>query len=230
MSLQSLREQVYEANMELVRAGLVIDTFGNASGMCRKCGLVVIKPSGVPYDKLTPADLVVSDIEGKIVEGELRPSSDLPTHLALYKAFPRIGGVAHTHSTYATSWAQACREIPCLGTTHADYWHGPIPVTKSLTPEEIADNYEWNTGAAITRRFRDLDPMEIPSVLVAGHAPFCWGTTPAKAAHTATILEQAARMSYYTVTLNAGISTLDTAVHDKHFLRKHGSQAYYGQK
>jgi len=177
--LESLRREVLEANLELVRRGLVVDTFGNASGIAREQNMVVIKPSGVAYDNLRPQDLVVSDLEGNIVEGSLRPSSDLPTHLVLYKSFPQIGGVAHTHSRSATAWAQAAREIPCLGTTHADYFRGSIPVTEMLSEQEIESGYERNTGHVIARRFAAIDPLSMPAVLVAGHAPFCWGRTPA---------------------------------------------------
>src|SRR2546423_15658774 len=189
MLLQDLRKQVLEANLELVRRGLVLYTFGNASGISRDDGLVIIKPSGVPYEELKPEHLVISDLEGKIVEGELRPSSDLPTHLVLYKAFPAIGGVSHTHSEYATAWAQARRPIPCFGTTHADYFHGPVPVTSSLSDSEIADAYEENTGNVIVRALRDLDPSAVPAILVANHGPFTWGPDPASAAHNAVILE-----------------------------------------
>src|SRR4030088_1354270 len=178
MKLKTLREEVLEANLELVRRGLVLYTFGNASGIDREQGLIVIKPSGVPYESMKAEDLVVVDVDGKIAEGSLRPSSDLPTHLILYRSFPRIGGVAHTHSRAATSWAQAQREIPCFGTTHADYFEGPIPVTKPLRPAQIRADYEANTGHAIVRRFAKLDPLHQPAVLVAGHAPFCWGVPP----------------------------------------------------
>src|SRR5580658_9017140 len=227
--LQRLREQVLEANLELVRRNLVLYTFGNASGISREDGLVVIKPSGVPYEHMKAEDLVVTDMEGKIVEGSLRPSSDLPTHLVLYKEFAEIGGVVHTHSEYATAWAQARRPIPCFGTTHADYFHGPVPVTGELTPAEIAADYEKNTGLAITRLFDGLGDAQIPAVLVSGHAPFCWGATPAEAAHNAVILESVARIAYYTIGIASDAAPLPRALHDKHFLRKHGSQAYYGQ-
>jgi len=234
MKLQSLREEVLEANLELVRRGLVIDTFGNASGISRKEGLVVIKPSGVAYDRMRPADMVVTDIEGRIVEGTLRPSSDLPTHLALYRAFEVIGGVAHTHSRSATAWAQAGRPIPCLGTTHADYFHGPIPVTPSLRPAEIATDYELNTGHAIVRTLEGTlagkDPLAMPAVLVAGHAPFCWGSSAARAAHIAWILEEVAQMAYASLVINSNAAPLADELRDKHFQRKHGPAAYYGQK
>lgn len=229
MLLAQLREQVLEANLELVRKGLVLYTFGNASGIAREQGLVAIKPSGVPYDKLKPGDMVVTDLNGKIVEGDLRPSSDLPTHLCLYRTFPAIGGVAHTHSEFATAWAQAGRAIPCFGTTHADYFHGSVPVTDHLTAAEIDSDYEGNTGVAICRAFHDIDPEAVPAVLVRGHAPFCWGADVAAAAHNAVILESVARMAYYTLSLAADADALPRALHDKHFLRKHGSKAYYGQ-
>ena len=230
MRLEALRGEVCEANLEVVRRGLVLYTFGNASGIARAEGLVVIKPSGVPYDTLRPEHLVITDFEGKIVEGNLKPSSDLPTHLALYKAFPAIGGVVHTHSRYATAWAQAGREIPCLGTTHADYFHGPVPVTDAMQPDEIASGYEWNTGQVILRRFKGVDPMAKPGVLVAGHAPFCWGRTPAEAAHNAVVLEEIACLAYHALTINPEAGAISDALRDKHFLRKHGPKAYYGQK
>ena len=229
MILKTLREEVLEANLELVRRGLVLYTFGNASGIARDEGLVVIKPSGVPYDRMKPEDLVVTDLNGKIVEGSLRPSADLPTHLVLYRAFTSIGGIAHTHSRAATAWAQAQREIPCLGTTHADYFHGPIPVTKPLRAAEIRKDYEANTGHVIVRRFAKLDPLRAPAVLVAGHAPFCWGKTPAEAAHVAVIVEEIAGMAFQTLAANPKTCAISKHLHDKHFLRKHGRGAYYGQ-
>jgi L-ribulose-5-phosphate 4-epimerase len=229
MILKDLREEVLEANLELVRRGLVLYTFGNASGIARDEGLVVIKASGVPYDKMKPEDLVVTDLHGKVVEGSLRPSSDLPTHLILYREFAAIGGIAHTHSRAATSWAQAQREIPCFGTTHADYFRGPIPVTKPLQPSQIRADYEANTGLAIVRRFAKLDPLHAPAVLVAGHAPFCWGTTPAEAAHIAVIVEEIAAMASQTIAANPRARCISQHLHDKHFRRKHGRDAYYGQ-
>jgi len=228
--LEALRQQVLEANLGLVRDGLVVETFGNASGIDRARGLVVIKASGVPYDTMGPSDLVVTDLDGKVVEGQLRPSSDLPTHIALYKAFPGIGGVAHTHSRHATAWAQARREIPCFGTTHADYFQGAIPVTDEMTPEEIAGDYEWNTGLVIERRFHGLDPHAMPAVLVAGHAPFSWGEDAIEAGHLAFLLEEVARLALLTVTIESAARPISGALRDKHFLRKHGPQAYYGQK
>jgi len=230
MMLESLRREVLEANLELVRRGLVLYTFGNASGIDRKQGLVAIKPSGVPYESMKPEDLVVVDLDGKMVEGKLKPSSDLPTHLILYKAFAEVGGVAHTHSRYATAWAQARREIPCFGTTHADYFYGSVPVTKPLTPKEIRDDYEINTGHAIVRRFVKLNPLHFPGVLVAGHAPFCWGATPTDAAHAAVVVEEIAALATITITANPMAVAISKHLHDKHFLRKHGSTAYYGQK
>jgi L-ribulose-5-phosphate 4-epimerase len=227
--VKRLREEVYESNMELVRRGLVLYTFGNASGILRGEDLVAIKPSGVPYEKLRPEDLVVVKLDGSRVEGSLRPSSDLPTHLVLYRAFREIGAVVHTHSTFATSWAQAGREIPCFGTTHADYFHGPVPVTQPLETADIESDYEARTGDAIVRRFANLDAGRFPAVLVAGHAPFCWGPTPDKAAHTAVVLEEIARMAYYTVTLNPEAQPISRPLRDRHFLRKHGPGRYYGQ-
>ncbi len=228
--LNELRQQVLEANLELVSAGLVLYTFGNASGISRADGLVAIKPSGVPYEGMRPEHLVITDMDGRIVEGELRPSSDLATHLALYRAFPDIGGVVHTHSRFATAWAQARRPIPCLGTTHADYFRGAVPVTDAMDPREIESAYEANTGEVIARRFAGRDPMEAPAVLVAGHGPFCWGKSAAEAAHHAVILEYVAGMAYYSVTLAGNPVELHPAHVDKHFLRKHGVNAYYGQK
>ena len=229
MLLKTLREEVLEANLELVRRGLVLYTFGNVSGIDRGEGLVAIKPSGVPYDDLTPEQIVISDLLGRIVDGTLRPSSDLATHLELYKNFPTIGGVAHTHSEFATAWAQAETPIPCFGTTHADSFHGPIPVTERLSQAEIEGDYELETGTAICRTFAKLDPNAIPAVLVAGHAPFCWGPTAAQAAHNAVILEYVARMALHTLSINAESRPLAHELHDKHFLRKHGRNAYYGQ-
>ena len=230
MSIHHLRKEVLEANLELVRQGLVIFTFGNASGFDHESGLVVIKPSGVPYDKLKPADLVVTDLDGNIVEGTLRPSSDLPTHLALYRAFEGVHGVVHTHSRYATAWAQAGREIPTFGTTHADYFPGSVPVTPHMEPDEIQTDYELNTGHVIVRRFQDLNPLETQAVLVAGHAPFTWGKTVTDAAHTAAVVEEIAHMAFLTVTIRADTQAISNALHRKHYYRKHGADAYYGQK
>jgi L-ribulose-5-phosphate 4-epimerase len=230
VSLETLKKQVLEANLELVRQGLVVFTFGNASGIDRQRGLVVIKPSGVDYATLAPSDMVVTDLDGKIVEGRLRPSSDLATHLLLYKEFQNIGGVVHTHSEFATAWAQAGREIPAYGTTHADYFYGAVPVTAQLTPDEIGGEYVYNTGVAIARRFQGLDPLAIPAVLVAGHAPFCWGKTPHDAAHNAAVLETVARMAYYTATLRESCTGVSQALLDRHYFRKHGANATYGQE
>jgi L-ribulose-5-phosphate 4-epimerase len=226
---QQLKEQVLEANLDLVREGLVQFTFGNASGIDRGTGLVAIKPSGVPYEKLRPEDMVVTDLSGKIVEGKLKPSSDLDTHLLLYREFPSIGGVAHTHSMYATVWAQAGRAIPALGTTHADYFYGEVPVTEELTDEEIGGEYVHNTGVAIVRRFQGLDPLAVPAVLVAGHAPFAWGKNALEAAHHAALLEAVARMAWHTMTLNPACRGVSQALLDRHYFRKHGAKATYGQ-
>jgi len=227
--LQRLREQVLDANLELVRKGLVLYTFGNASGISRDEGLVVIKPSGVPYEQLKPEHLVVTDLAGNIVEGELRPSSDLPTHMVLYNQFAQIGGVAHTHSEYATAWAQARRPIPCFGTTHADYFHGPVPVTSEMTDLEIAEDYEKNTGHAIVRSLQRTDPSQTLGALVANHGPFAWGEDAGAAAHHAVILEAVARMAYFTLGINSAAQPAGSALRDKHYLRKHGANAYYGQ-
>lgn len=227
--LEQLRVAVLEANLEIVRRGLVLYTFGNASGIDRESGLVAIKPSGVPYETMQPSDMVITDLQGTIVEGTLRPSSDLATHLLLYREFPSIGGVVHTHSEYATSWAQAGREIPPFGTTHADYFYGPVPVTDELTDEEIGGDYVLNTGVAIVRRFENLDPEAVPGVLVRGHAPFAWGKTPGDAAYNAVVLESVARMAYFTTTLNAACNGVSQALLDRHYYRKHGASATYGQ-
>jgi L-ribulose-5-phosphate 4-epimerase len=229
MLLANLRQQVLEANLDLVRRGLVLATFGNASGVARDEGLIVIKPSGVPYAEMKPEHLVVTDLHGKVVEGSLRPSSDLPTHAALYSAFPTMGGIAHTHSEYATAWAQARKAIPCFGTTHADYFHGPIPLTKVMSNPEIEGEYEANTGAAIVRTFKKIDPARVPGVLVANHGPFAWGADPQKAAENAWMLEVAARMAYLTIGINSKAASIGKTLHDRHFLRKHGERAYYGQ-
>src|SRR3984957_3468314 len=212
MALSKLREQVLAANLDLVRRGLVLSTFGNASGVARKEGLIVIKPSGVPYDRMKPKDLVVTDLQGKVAEGQLRPSSDLPTHAALYRAFPAIGGIAHTHSEYATAWAQARQPIPCFGTTHADYFHGPIPLTEVMTDEEINGEYEANTGVAIIRVFQTIDPVAVPAVLVPNHGPFAWGPDPLKAAENAWMFD-VARLAYLAVGSNRNASFLGETLH-----------------
>jgi L-ribulose-5-phosphate 4-epimerase len=230
MKLEDLRAEVLEANLSLVTHGLVVETFGNASGIDRERGLIVIKPSGVDYAKLRPEDLVVTDLDGTIVEGVLRPSSDLPTHVELYKAFPKIGGVAHTHSRYGTAWAQARREIPCFGTTHADYFRGAVPVTDEMTHEEISSEYEKNTGHVIARRFAHLDPLTMRAVLVAGHAPFAWGRNAHEAAHFAYLLEEIAQLAFLTVSIEGATLAISDSLRDKHFMRKHGPKAYYGQK
>jgi len=229
MLLPDLRDEVLEANLELVRRGLVLYTFGNASGISRADGLVVIKPSGIAYQGMKASDLVVTDLNGKVVEGHLRPSADLPTHLVLYKAFREIGGVSHSHSEFATAWAQARRPIPCFGTTHADYFRGPVPVTEPLTDAEISSAYEENTGHAIVRTFKDMNPSEIPAVLVAHHAPFTWGATATEATQNSVILESVAKLAHLTIQIHEEASPAGRSLHDRHFLRKHGSAAYYGQ-
>ncbi|MBN1766123.1 MAG: L-ribulose-5-phosphate 4-epimerase [Sedimentisphaerales bacterium] len=227
---KELKNQVCQANLELQKQKLVIYSFGNVSGIDRASGHVVIKPSGIPYDELTPDKLVVLDLNNNIIEGDLNPSSDTPTHLELYRKFPEIGGVCHTHSIYATIWAQAHKEIPAFGTTHADYFYGPVPVTDIPTAEEIAHNYEHNIGTVIIRRFKDLNPLQIPAVLVAGHGPFTWGKDASEAVEIAVILEQVARLALDTITLNPQQKAISQTLLDKHYLRKHGENAYYGQK
>ncbi len=228
--LEHLRKEICDVNLELVKRGLVFQTWGNASGIDRKRDLVVIKPSGVSYDKMCPKHMVVVDLAGNVVEGDLMPSVDTPTHLALYKAFLVIGGIVHTHSHYATCWAQARRSIPCFGTTHADYCHGEIPLTDALTESEVAENYEANIGQVILRRYANLDPLACPGVLAAGHGPFAWGRTPAESLENAIVMEELARMAAHTLAINPETPPLENCLLDKHFLRKHGKSAYYGQK
>jgi L-ribulose-5-phosphate 4-epimerase len=232
MLLKHLREEVLEANLELVKRGLVLYTFGNASGIDRENGLVVIKPSGVDYDELKPEHMVITDLEGNIVDGSLRPSSDLDTHTLLYREFPQIGAVVHTHSEFATSFAQAGLSIPAFGTTHADYFYGPVPVTEPLTDTAIGGRYVHETGLAIIARFRELnlDPLAVPACLVNGHAPFAWGRNAHDAAHNAMVLEAVARMAYRTLTLRASADEVSQALLDRHYFRKHGKDATYGQK
>ena len=231
MLLKKLREEVLEANLELVRKGLVLYTFGNASGVDREQGLVVIKPSGVDYDVLKAEDMVVTDLDGKIVEGTLKPSSDLDTHTLLYREFAEIGGVVHTHSEFATSFAQAGMPILAFGTTHADYFYGPVPVTPPLSDEAIGGRYVHETGLAIVARFREggIDPLAVPACLVNGHAPFAWGRTPHDAAHNAVVLEAVARMAFRTISLSANVAGVSQALLDRHYFRKHGAKATYGQ-
>jgi L-ribulose-5-phosphate 4-epimerase len=237
MLLKELRTAVLDANLELVRRGLVLYTFGNASGIDRAEGLIVIKPSGVDYDDLRPEHMVVTDLNGKVVEGSLKPSSDLDTHTLLYREFPKIGGVVHTHSEFATGFAQAGRAIPALGTTHADYFYGPVPCTEPLTDEAIEGRYVHETGVAIVRRFAAvpetgraaIDPLAVPACLVAGHAPFVWGKNAHDAAHNAVVLEYIARMAHHTLTLNPDVNVVTQALLDRHYFRKHGAGATYGQ-
>ncbi len=230
--LEELKKAVYEANMDLPRYGLVTFTWGNVSGIDREKGLFAIKPSGVDYDKLTPDDMVVIDLNGNKVEGRYNPSSDTATHLELYKAFPEIGGVVHTHSSYATSWAQAGRSIPCYGTTHADYMYGEIPCVRCLTKEEIEGAYEENTGHLIVNSFKELgkDVMAVPAVLCKNHGPFAWGKDAHEAVHNAVVLEEVAKMAYRAETINPRIQPAPQELQDKHYYRKHGANAYYGQK
>lgn len=230
--LKKLKHAVYEANMELPHRGLVTYTWGNVSGIDRERGLVVIKPSGVSYDELTPDDLVVLDLDGKVVDGKLNPSSDTKTHLELYKAFPEIGGIVHTHSPYAVGWAQAGRDIPAYGTTHADYFYGPVPCCRSLTEQEVEEDYECNTGLVIVETFRqrELDPVHVPGAICRNHGPFTWGKDAAQAVYHAVVLEEVAKMAVYTTQIAPDAQPAPQYVLDKHFLRKHGPNAYYGQK
>jgi L-ribulose-5-phosphate 4-epimerase len=229
--LEELKQQVCAANLKLVAGGLVVQTWGNASGIDRAGGLVVIKPSGVPYDSMKPQHMVVVSLEtGKVVDGYLKPSSDTATHLELYRAFKNIGGVVHTHSLYATAWAQASKTIPSYGTTQADYWHGDVPCTRKLKPKEIEHDYEANTGHVIVETFKKLNPLEHPAVLVASHGPFTWGKNVDDAVHNAEVLEFVARLASETLRINPKTKPVQSALLDKHFLRKHGTKAYYGQK
>lgn len=227
--LPDLREQVWRANLDLVSHGLVVLTWGNVSGIDRRRGVVIIKPSGVSYEHLRPESMVAVDLDGRVVEGELKPSSDTPTHLELYRAFGQIGGIVHTHSTYATMFAQAGLELPCFGTSHADYFRGAVPLTRPMTPAEVGANYEINTGRVIVERFRGLSEMEKPGVLVVHHGPFTWGTDAGKAVETAVALEQAAKTALGVLQLRPGAAPAPDHLVDKHFLRKHGKDAYYGQ-
>jgi len=228
--LEDMKIKVCQANLELKRHALIIFSWGNVSGIDRDKGIIGIKPSGVSYDELTPDKIVLVDMDGKVVEGNLRPSSDTATHLELYRSFPTIGGVCHTHSTYATSWAQSCKAIPCMGTTHADYFYGTIPVTGVMSPETVEDDYELNTGKVIVETFKDIDPDQMPAVLVANHGPFTWGPTPAKSVESAVVLEQVAKMALNNEILNPPLKPINQYLLDKHYLRKHGKNAYYGQR
>lgn len=230
--LETLKKDVYEANLEIVKQGLVIYTWGNASGFDPEKKLLVIKPSGVDYDTMGPEDMVVVDLDGNVVEGSYKPSSDTPTHRYLYKTYPELRGIVHTHSQWATTFAQSKQNIPPLGTTHADYFYGTIPITRPLNNEEIAKDYEWNTGAVIREIYENIGqpPLEIPGVLVAEHGPFAFGDSPAKAAHNAKVMEEVAKMAYHTAILSGGFKSMNKQLLDKHYLRKHGKNAYYGQK
>lgn len=227
--LEDLKQKVFQANLDLVKHGLVIFTWGNVSGIDRESGLVVIKPSGVDYDTMKVSDMVVVDLDGNVVEGDLRPSSDTPTHLALYKAFPEIGGVVHTHSTYATAWAQAGIDLPNIGTTHADYFHQAIPCTADMTEAEVMGEYELETGNVIIERFKGMNPVHTPGVLVKNHGPFAWGKDPHDAVHNAVVMEQVAKMASIAYSVNHNL-TMNPLLIEKHFNRKHGPNAYYGQK
>ena len=227
---EELRQKVCQANLDLERHGLVVFTWGNVSGIDRSTGVVAIKPSGVAYSELTPDKMVLLDLDGNVLEGSLHPSSDTPTHLELYRGFEQIGGICHTHSLYATMWAQAERQIPCLGTTHADHFYGPVPITDVMTADEIEQDYERNTGKVIIRRFENLDPLQMPAVLVANHGPFTWGKTPAESVENAVVLERVAQMAFGTFFASARQGAISQALLNKHYLRKHGQDAYYGQK
>lgn len=227
--LDELKEKVLQANLALPAHGLVTFTWGNVSGISHKDRLIVIKPSGVPYNDLQKEHMVVVNFDGEIVDGDLHPSSDTPTHLALYKHFPDVGGIVHTHAPWSTSWAQAGKSIPALGTTHADYFYGTVPCTRKMTEEEVKENYEYETGQVIVETFANLNPNQMPSVLVHSHAPFSWGKDPEEAVHNAVVLEEVAKMAYHTYQLNIDTKEMDTYLLDKHYLRKHGANAYYGQ-
>jgi len=228
--LEKLKKNVCQANIVLQKHGLVIYSWGNVSGIDRDSGIVAIKPSGVAYDQLTSEHIVLVDLDGRKTEGELNASSDTPTHLELYRNFKDIGGICHTHSTYATMWAQACREIPCFGTTHADYYYGPVPVTDIMTEDEIKTDYELNTGKVIARRLKGINPLQTPAALVANHGPFTWGVTAEKAVESAVVLEQIAKTALGTIIVNSEQKKISQVLLDKHYLRKHGKSAYYGQK
>lgn len=227
---EELKEAVCQSNIELQKQKLVIYSWGNVSGIDRAASVVAVKPSGVAYEKLAPEKIVLIDLDGKLLEKNLKPSSDTPAHLELYRNFKDIGGVCHTHSPNATMWAQACREIPCLGTTHADYFYGPVPVTDMMTEEQITNDYELNTGKVIVKRFSNIDPMQMPAVLVANHGPFTWGSSPAVAVEAAVVLEQIAATALGAILINPDINPIGRILLDKHYLRKHGKDAYYGQK
>jgi L-ribulose-5-phosphate 4-epimerase len=227
---EELRKAVCDANIELQKRNLVIYSWGNVSGIDRPTGVVAIKPSGVSYDELTPSKIVLLDIDGNIIEGDMKPSSDTPTHLELYRNFEAVGGICHSHSPSATMWAQSCKEIPCFGTTHADQFYGSIPVTEIMTKDQIQNDYELNTGKVIVRRFADMDPMKMPGVLVANHGPFSWGKSPADAVESMVVLEQIAIIALGTITINPDQKPISKTLLDKHYLRKHGKNAYYGQK
>ena len=229
--LEELKQKVYEANMELPRRGLVTYTWGNVSGIDREKGLFVIKPSGVEYDELKPEDLVVMDLQGNKVEGDMNPSSDTKTHLVLYNAFPQLGGIVHTHSPYAVGWAQAGRDIPCYGTTHADYFYGPIPCARHLTQEELDEDYEMNTGKLMVEEVqaRGIDPVAVPAVICHSHGPFTWGKDAAQAVYHAVVLEEVAKMAMFTRQVDPSAAPAPQRIQDKHYMRKHGPNAYYGQ-
>ena len=226
--LEELKEKVYRANIDLVKHNLVIYTWGNVSAIDREQGVIVIKPSGVAYDEMRASDMVVVDLDGRVVEGKLNPSSDTPTHLEIYKAFPLVEAVVHTHSTYATAWAQACKSIPVVGTTHADYFFGEVPCTRAMSRAEVIEQYEKNTGTVIVERFAQLNPEHTPAVLVANHGPFTWGKSPEEAVHNSVVLEEVAKMTFITSLLNPSM-TMNELLVEKHFNRKHGKNAYYGQ-